>query len=143
MPLAENVMRTVAELAASGAEAVVVDDLPSAQKIVSRFLTRMGFRKVYRCGTGEEAFRVIMNHRHVRVVVSDTLMPKETGYDLLRRLENADVAEPLIIVLTSVGTEEGIKAGSYRGLSVNPLKKPFSREELAERLTSFLESLSK
>lgn len=135
-------MKTVAELAASGAEAVVADDLPSAQKIVSRFLTRMGFRKVYQCGTAEQAYRVIMNHRHIRVVVSDVLMPDGTGHALIRRLESQDLAEPLIIVLTSLGQDEDAKPGSYRGVPLHPLKKPFSREDLAERLKSLLESLS-
>ena len=138
----ESVMKTVAELAASGAEALVVDDLRSAQKIVARFLKRIGFKKVYQCGSAEQAFRSVNNHHHIRVVVSDVLMPDETGQDLVRRLETLDLPEPLVIILTSVGSEEGLATGSYHGLPLEILLKPFSVDQLAERINSFLARLT-
>ena len=127
-------MKTVAELVASGAEAVVVDDIESAQKIVARYLSQLGFRTIHLANSAEQGFRTVTNHIQARVVIIDIVMPEESGYDLVRRLENLAEDRSLIIVLTSVGSPEGTACGSYRGLPLIPLKKPFSRQALEERL---------
>jgi DNA-binding response OmpR family regulator len=127
-------MKTVAELVASGVEVVVVDDIESAQKIVSRYLTQLGFRTIHVASSAEQGFRTVANHIQARVVIIDIVMPGESGYDLVRRLESLEDGRPLIIVLTSVGSPDGTACGSYRGLPLIPLKKPFSRHALEERL---------
>jgi DNA-binding NtrC family response regulator len=132
-------MTITRDLVTSGAEAVVVDDVPSAMKIMARFLTRMGFSKVYQCNSTEQAFRTITNHRRIQVLLSDVVMPGESGYDLVKRLETLEREKPLIIILTTSGSSETVKAGSYRTVILEPLRKPFSREELERRLNDWHE----
>lgn len=131
-------MKTVAQLVESGAEAVVVDDLHSAQKIVTRYLKQMGFRTVYQANSAEQGFRMVTNHPKVQVVIIDIIMPEQSGYDLVKQLETLADRRHLIIVLDSVGSPEGTACGSYRGLPLIPLKKPFSRPALEERLKKAL-----
>jgi CheY-like chemotaxis protein len=132
-------MTITRDLVASGAEAVVVDDVPSAMKIMARFFTRMGFSKVYQCNSTEQAFRTVTNHPRIQVVLSDVVMPGESGYELVKRLETLERAKPLIIILTSSGSAETVTAGSYRAMTLEPLRKPFSREELERRLNAWHE----
>jgi DNA-binding NtrC family response regulator len=136
-------MKTIGEIISEGGEALVVDDLPSAQKIVTRFLRRIGVQKTHQCSSSEQAYRMILNHPEIQIVVSDIVMPDETGHQLLKRLEKIERCQNLIIILTSVSDKDNVGIETYRGMPLEPIKKPFTREELERKINAFITNAQK
>jgi CheY-like chemotaxis protein len=67
-------------------EAVTLDDLPSASRVIARLLRRIGFSVVHETDSAEQAFRAINNHNKVRALICDSALPNDEGYSLLSRL---------------------------------------------------------
>ncbi|HSE18658.1 MAG TPA: response regulator transcription factor [Pyrinomonadaceae bacterium] len=79
---------------------VLVDDSPSIQEFITRFLLRMkGCKLVGVAGDGEEALLMIrMLHPHV--VLLDVSMPVKNGVEVLRELREEN-SEVMIIMFTA------------------------------------------
>jgi two-component system response regulator HydG len=101
---------------------LIVDDEPELRHALSKLLKRNGY-DVLTAGDGEEGLE-ILRHRSVPLVLSDLLMPKLDGLELLKA---AKVIAPTteIVIITGHGTietaVESMKIGAY-----DFIEKPFS-----------------
>jgi len=101
---------------------LVVDDEPELCQALSRLLGRNGY-EVLTAGNGEEGLE-ILRRESVHLVLTDLMMPKMGGIDLLKA---AQVVAPSaqIVIITGHGTietaVEAMKMGAY-----DFLEKPFS-----------------
>lgn len=105
---------------------LVIDDDMAVQDLMSRSLTKLGFRVVAAAG-GEEGLRLAKQLRPL-VITLDVIMPDWDGWTVLNKLKaDADLAEIPVIMVTIVDNEA---MGMDLGAS-NYLVKPVDRERLA------------
>lgn len=105
---------------------LVIDDDMAVRDLMSRSLTKLGFRVVAAAG-GEEGLRLAKQLRPL-VITLDVIMPDWDGWTVLNKLKaDADLAEIPVIMVTIVDNEAmglDLGASSY-------LVKPVDRERLA------------
>jgi len=116
------------------AHILLVDDERSITDNLAPFLERSGFL-VSTASNGEEALKEIENE-NIDLIVSDVLMPKMDGRELLRSLRQADNWIP-IILLTQVG-EAFERAVALEEGADDYINKPFEPHELVARIRAVL-----
>ena len=105
---------------------LVIDDDPSVRDLMSRFLSKSGFRVVV-ASSGEEGLRVAKQEKPL-VITLDVVMPEFDGWSVLKKLKSDPaLAEIPVIIVTIVDNEPmglDLGAASY-------LVKPVDRDRLA------------
>jgi EAL domain-containing protein (putative c-di-GMP-specific phosphodiesterase class I) len=99
-------------------EVLLVDDDVTLRNILSRVLTRAGL-KVEAVGSGEQALDLVRRGRRFHVVVTDLIMPRIDGMELLRQVRQLDLDVPVIIVTGNATLETALMTmehGGYRYL---------------------------
>lgn len=112
----------------------VVEDDPEIRLLVDGLLSREGF-EVAGCAHAEELDRV-MERRRVDLVLLDLMLPGEDGLSVCRRLRNAPVTTPVIMV-----TAKGDDIDRILGLELGAddyVAKPFNPRELIARVRAVL-----
>jgi DNA-binding response OmpR family regulator len=116
------------------AHILLVDDEPAILENLSPFLERSGFL-VSTAANGEEAIEKIETDAP-ELVVSDVLMPKMDGRELLRSLRRENNWIP-VILLTQVG-EAFERAMALEEGADDYINKPFEPHELVARIRAVL-----
>ncbi|MFH1841566.1 MAG: sigma-54 dependent transcriptional regulator [bacterium] len=101
---------------------LVVDDEPELCRALSKLLTRNGYN-VLIAGDGEEGLTTLRQH-DVHLVLSDLLMPKVGGLDLLKAVK---VISPTteVVIITGHGTIEAAVEAMKMGAD-DFIEKPFT-----------------
>jgi DNA-binding response OmpR family regulator len=113
---------------------LLVDDEAAITDNLTPFLQRSGF-DISTASNGEEALKII-GTEDINLVVSDVLMPKMDGRELLRNLRTADNWIP-VILLTQVG-EAFERAMALEEGADDYINKPFEPHELVARIRAVL-----
>lgn len=111
-----------------------VEDDPAAARAVEQMMKSKG----YACRTtayGEEAVELATDGDY-DLILLDIMLPDIDGYEVLRRLQAANVNTPVLIQSGIIGRDE-IEKGASFGFE-DYLIKPFSRQELDERISSVM-----
>ena len=99
-----------------GKIALVLDDFPTARRIIKLALEEIGFECL-------EAFEVdqtmrILQSNKVDLVLADTFMPGKNGFDLLREIRDSPEISDIDVVLTMMEAHEKIiNEGEELGMS--------------------------
>lgn len=113
--------------AGAGASILVVDDETAVRRFAARVLQREGYA-VVEATDGMEALELVrMNGVAVEIVVSDIVMPRLNGVELMKALSESHPSLPVILMsgyATAALSELGIAA------PCGILTKPFSAERL-------------
>ena len=116
---------------------LVVDDEDTVNRLVSRYLTHLGYR-VLEAGSGEEALEIVRRRRPaVDLVLSDVVMPGMDGMALAARLL-ARCPGPSVILMTGQLPEE-IEHMNVSGQVVPVVRKPLNLDDLQYLLRVTLE----
>ena len=103
---------------------LVVDDERAILDSLAKVFRREGFEVLTAAG-GDEALEILRNHR-IGVMVTDLMMPKVTGMDLLKAAKTV-APETEVVLMTAYGTVEtaveAMKEGAYDFVT-KPLKRP-------------------
>jgi two-component system, NtrC family, response regulator HydG len=103
---------------------LVVDDEAAILDSLSKVFRREGF-EVLTAGGGDAALEILRSRR-VGVMVTDLMMPKVTGMDLLKAAKTV-APETEVVLMTAYGTVEtavaAMKEGAYDFVT-KPLKRP-------------------
>jgi DNA-binding response OmpR family regulator len=114
---------------------LLVEDDSTVRLTTRRLLERAGFR-VEVAHDGEEAWRRLQDAEVVDIVMTDLLMPRLSGGDLVRRVRGRHPQLPVLIVSAHPDRDwVGIEA---RDPCTALLHKPFPPAQLAERLRALL-----
>ena len=106
---------------------LVVDDEPGIREIIARILVDEGYF-VHQAGDGLEALELIKGGDvAMDVVVSDIVMPRLNGVELVQELSRSHPGLPIILI-SGFGTEELTRRGIAAPCAVLP--KPFPPERL-------------
>jgi nitrogen regulation protein NR(I) len=108
------------------AHVLIVDDEMNIRRVLAAMLKRDGY-EVTAAADGEQALAVLQK-TPVDVVVTDLVMPRLGGMDLLRKV-SADYPDVPVILITAHGSVDSavsaLKAGAF-----DYITKPFEQEEL-------------
>ncbi len=122
---------------------LVVDDEQGIRDSVKRMLERAGY-EVYVAENGKDALD-ILRQRKVNVMLTDLVMPKMTGMDLLKA-SRAVVPDTEVVLMTAYGTVdlavEAMREGAYDFIT-KPLKRAVilkSVEKALERQALVMEN---
>jgi two-component system OmpR family response regulator len=112
---------------------LIVDDDREIRMLLSKFLTRSGYR-VSEAANAAAAAQALAAAK-IDLVILDIMLPGEDGLSICRRLR---VAGPMpIIMLTAMGTETDRVVGLEMGAD-DYLAKPFGTRELLARIRAVL-----
>src|ERR1041385_2540462 len=124
-------------------DVLVVDDSAAIRKILQRVLrqTGMAIRTIYEAGDGQEALSLLAGHS-VELILTDINMPKMDGLQLLASVKASarwrDI--PVVMIPTEGGetkVAEAVKLGA-----AGYVRKPFTADQIKEKLAGFLEPIS-
>lgn len=113
---------------------LLAEDELALAHIVRESLEEAGFEVVL-CANGEAALLKYSEHKP-DILALDVMMPKMDGFELARKIREADKITP-IIFLTAKSQPKDVVAGFESGAN-DYLKKPFSVEELIVRIRVLL-----
>ncbi len=118
-----------------GISLVIIDDNESSLELLSSALASPGLH-IYTASDPEEGLDLVFA-KHPQIVLSDLVMPKLTGMDVLDRVVEFDPAIDVILMTAYYSTESAVEA-IKRG-ACDYLNKPVSLAALRERITKLLD----
>jgi diguanylate cyclase (GGDEF)-like protein len=111
---------------------LVVDDDRLSRRIVGRFLEFLGY-EIVEAEDGAEAFDIARRQR-IRLIITDWMMPKMDGPELVRQLRKlGDGRLFYVILLTSKDQKEELVEAMDAGAD-DFIRKPFEQGELRTRV---------
>jgi CheY-like chemotaxis protein len=115
--------------------ALVVDDEPTVRTVMTAILEAHGF-EVLNASDGLEAWQMVQEcPQSIGLVVTDLMMPRMNGLELLRHLQAGYPDLP--VVLVSGMAPPGLAA--YLGDRVGFLEKPFTAKALFEMIDATMQ----
>ncbi len=123
------------------AKILIAEDEPDIRELVA-FMLRFAGYEVLAASNGEEAVEAA-THNIPDLVLMDVRMPRMTGYDACRIMKaNPDLRDIPVVFLSAKGQESEIQSGLEAGAE-EYLLKPFSPDELTNRVRSILSKFGK
>ncbi|MBL8969551.1 MAG: response regulator [Myxococcales bacterium] len=114
---------------------LVIDDHPEIVRLIARLLSPL--HDIITASNGEEGLQKVHDERP-DLVISDVMMPKMSGFQLVERLrEDPETARLPVLLLTARADGHDRVRGLRRGAS-DYLIKPFLPEELKARVDNLL-----
>jgi EAL domain-containing protein (putative c-di-GMP-specific phosphodiesterase class I) len=110
-------------------QVLVVDDVPDVARAISEMLSSCGFIQTQVALSGREALEKL-NSSSIDVVISDIMMPKMDGIQLLKRIREFNLDIPIILLTGGPNLESARRAvelGAFRYLT-----KPVSHKVLID-----------
>lgn len=114
---------------------LVVDDDRGVLRLTARMLRVAGYT-VLEAGSAVEALRVLDTEPHIRVVVTDVVMPGMHGLDLAARIRERE-QRPQVVLMTGHAAELSPQL-ERRDPSVPLLLKPFTAQQLLKTVSNAL-----
>lgn len=115
---------------------LVVEDNPTARRLMATILKDIGVAQVFSATDGREAQEFLDSAIElVDIIICDWQMPRMTGLELLQQVRTAYVDMPFMMV-TANRDIDSIKAARQFGVNAY-IGKPYSPAEVLEKL-SFL-----
>ena len=121
-------------------DVLVVDDSAAIRKILTRVLrqTGMAIQTIHEAGDGQEALTLMAQHR-IDLVLSDINMPKMDGLQLLASLKaSSQLRNVPVVMITTEGGETKVAEGVRLG-AAGYVRKPFTADQIKEKLVGILE----
>ncbi len=120
----------------SGVTVVVIDDNPGSLEFISTALEREGV-EVLTAADPEEGLELVYSRRP-QIVVTDLVMPKMTGLNVLERIMEFDPSTEVILMTAHYTTETAVEA--IRKGASDYLNKPVSLAVLRERIGRLIDA---
>ncbi len=115
---------------------VLADDNSDLRSYIARLLSERGY-EVQAVADGEAALAAIRTARP-DLLITDVMMPKLDGFDLLRAVRNDAALRDLPVIMLSARAGEEAKVEGFSAGADDYLTKPFSARELLARVGATL-----
>ncbi len=123
------------------AKILIAEDEPDIRELVA-FMLRFAGYEVLAATNGEEAVQTA-SREIPDLILMDVRMPRMTGYDACRLMKaNPDLHDVPVVFLSAKGQESEIQSGLEAGAE-EYLLKPFSPDELTNRVRAILSKFGK
>ncbi len=114
---------------------LVVDDMSTMRKIVSKILRDLGFTNITEAADGNLAWEAISSAQApIGLIISDWNMPNCTGLDLLRRVRADKSMGRIPFILVTAEAEQHQVAEAVKSGVDQYVVKPFSKDALQAKL---------
>lgn len=116
---------------------LVVDDDPDILRVVRFYLTKQKYL-VRTATSGEEALAVLQEQPDVELILSDVMMPRMSGLELLQAVRDDSRLSDIPVILISA---EGETSKKVTGLNLGAddfITKPFNFDELMARVRNHI-----
>lgn len=113
---------------------MVVEDDIQLQQLFCRVLSRNGYTALP-ADDGEEAL-ALLEHEHVDLIISDIMMPRMNGYELVTALREAGISIPVLMITARDGFDD-MRRGFLSG-SDDYMVKPVNVNEMVLRVQALL-----
>jgi CheY-like chemotaxis protein len=127
-PAGGSVQSEKSKAAPNAPKIILADDEVELAEIMATFLQRAGFRTVI-ANNGDDAFKQVLAHPDVALIITDLKMPKVNGMQFIKTLRKTKMAENVkIVVVTAYSHPKIIEQCKNFGVSawfVKPI--PFDR----------------
>lgn len=117
---------------------LVVEDEPSLLKVLSKRIGELDCELIT-ADNGEEAFAAFNKHQP-DIVITDVIMPKLNGFDLLQKLRAKYNDKFKAIVLTNLDNTSDIEMARSLGVNEFLLKSDISLRKLQQKIQVLLAS---
>ena len=115
---------------------VVADDDRDICELIKMQLTRHGFQ-VFVADNGQSAIELVVEHKPA-IALLDIMMPKLSGLEVARQIRDNPTLSTVSIILISARSIGRIEA-DLDDLNINDyITKPFSPQELVQRINDIL-----
>lgn len=122
--------------AGAGETILVVEDDDAVRKLIMRLLTQNGY-KVIPASSADEALKVVDLHGlGINLVLTDVIMPRMSGKELVDRLRE-DRPEVKAIFMSGY-TDQIIAQQGLLAVGIDFLEKPFEKDELLRKIAETL-----
>jgi signal transduction histidine kinase/ActR/RegA family two-component response regulator len=119
---------------------LLVEDEQSVRTLARRVLVRAGFR-VLESTTPSDALRLAREHfREIRLVVSDVVMPEMSGPAMVAKI--AQLCPRAAVLYISGYTDDEVIGRGLANPGMQLLQKPFSAQQLVERVRAAMEGVA-
>lgn len=119
------------------AKILIVDDLKSARKILTKLLESIGYKDITECELAEEALAAIKGDQF-DLIISDLNLKDNSGMHLFKEIKALNPYSFIpFILMTSDRTGQDIEPELARELS-GFLLKPFNKEDLSFKVDAAL-----
>ena len=116
---------------------LVIDDVPSARRVVRRLLEKIGFADVEECANGKIAFERLQSGEF-GIIISDWNMPDMSGLELVQKVRDTESLSKIpFLMITSTAQKEEVVTAVKSGVSEFVVN-PFSLETLTLKLEHIL-----
>lgn len=115
---------------------LVADDDEDIRSLVTFRLERSGY-EVVQAADGEEALRLAVE-RTPDLAILDVMMPKLTGYEVTRRMREAEGTDGIPVILLTARVQEADVERGFEAGADDYIRKPFSPQELRARVQAIL-----
>jgi two-component system chemotaxis response regulator CheY len=122
---------------------LIVDDMVTMRKLVSKSCKEIGFTDLTEAGDGIQGWTAITEaNPSFGLIISDWNMPHATGLDLLKRVRSdSRFGKTPFLLVTAEAEESQIVEAAKAGVS-QYLVKPFTTELLRDRIESIHKKMS-
>ena len=121
---------------------LAVDDTDAARKVVVNMLQEAGFTNIEQASDGSEAWKMIKPQADAGtpygIVISDINMPEVNGIELLQMIRDEASTKESPFLIISTENEVSIILKAVELGASNYLVKPFTQDELLEKVVRTL-----
>ncbi len=121
------------------ANILIVDDSSTMRKIISRSLRQAGLPidDILEAGDGIEGVNVLQTSgKTINLILSDINMPNMDGLEFVKAVRANGYTMPIVMITTEGG--EDVIAEAIASGAKDSIKKPFTPEQLGEKLGGLL-----
>jgi PAS domain S-box-containing protein len=116
---------------------LVVDDKWENRSVISNLLIPIGF-EMREASNGDEGWQQIEAF-HPDLIITDLLMPKTAGFELISRIRTSEMFKDLIVIVSSASVFESDQHRSIEAGGNDFLPKPVLASELLQKLQKHLQ----
>lgn len=113
---------------------LVVEDDKNLRKLVTTCLKKENFN-TYEAVDGEDALNV-MDKNYIDLIITDIMMPKMDGYELIKELREADYNIPILVITAKSDLDD--KKEGYKLGADDYIVKPIDIDELPLKVNALL-----
>lgn len=122
----------------SGIKILLVDDNPSALRLMTCFLDRMGY-DIHTACSGDEAFDAAMKHDFA-LILMDVIMPENNGFQTAEKIRSQGIKSKIpIIFVTGLEKDTAWEFKGYEAGAVDFIYKPVNPVILRSKVRVFTE----
>ena len=115
---------------------LVVEDTQAERQLISALLTHAGFT-VNVCDSAEAAWEWLQENPSPNLILSDIVMPGESGLDLCRKIRSNPDWQNIPILFCSSKSEDADRFWAIRQGGNDYITKPFAPQQLLNTISQY------